>query len=222
MVVAEQKPLSELLEMVQPYKKILVAGCKGCVTVCNAGGKKEVEILASELRIARKKEGQVADVQEITLERQCDPEYMDQLTEAIKDRDAVLSIACSVGPQYIAGRFSDKMVFPGLNTTFIGGSLEHGVFAEFCQACGACGIHNFGGLCPITRCSKSLLNGPCGGSSKGKCEISKEIDCVWQLIYDRLGRLGQMDRLTKVIPCKDWTTSRDGGPRKTIREDLRI
>jgi hypothetical protein len=222
MVVAEQKPLSELLEMVQPYKKILVAGCKGCVTVCNAGGKKEVEILASELRIARKKEGQVADVQEITLERQCDPEYMDQLTEVIKDRDAVLSIACSVGPQYIAGRFSDKMVFPGLNTTFIGGSLEHGVFAEFCQACGACGIHNFGGLCPITRCSKSLLNGPCGGSSKGKCEISKEIDCVWQLIYDRLGRLGQMDRLTRVIPCKDWTTSRDGGPRKTIREDLRL
>jgi hypothetical protein len=222
MVVAEQKPLHEILEMLQPFKKILVAGCKGCVTVCNAGGKKEVEILASELRIARKKEGQEPDIQEITLERQCDPEYMDQLTEAIKDRDAVLSIACSVGPQYIAGRFMDKMVFPGLNTTFIGGSLEHGVFAEFCQACGACSIHNFGGLCPIARCSKSLLNGPCGGSSKGKCEISKEIDCVWQLIYDRLGRLGQMDRLTKVIPCKDWTTSRDGGPRKTIREDLRL
>jgi ferredoxin len=222
MVVAEQKPLSEILEMVQPYKKILVAGCKGCVTVCNAGGKKEVEILAAELRIARKKDGMEADVQEITLERQCDPEYMDQLEEAIKDRDAVLSIACSVGPQYIAGRFLDKMVFPGLNTTFIGGSLEHGVFAEFCQACGACGIHNFGGLCPIARCSKSLLNGPCGGSSKGKCEISKEVDCVWQLIYDRMSRLGQMDRLTRVIPCKDWTTSRDGGPRKTIREDLRI
>jgi hypothetical protein len=222
MVVAEQKPLSELLEMVQPYKKILVAGCKGCVTVCNAGGKKEVEILAAELRIARKKEGQVADIQEITLERQCDPEYMDQLTEVIKDRDAVLSIACSVGPQYIAGRFSEKIVFPGLNTTFIGGSLEHGVFAEFCQACGACIIHNFGALCPITRCSKSLLNGPCGGSANGKCEISKEVDCVWQLIYDRLKGLGRLDQMTQVVSCKDWTTSRDGGPRKTTREDLRI
>ncbi len=222
MVVAEQKPLREILEMLQPYQKILVAGCKGCVTVCNAGGKKEVEILAAELRIARKKEGRATDVKEITLERQCDPEYIEQLEPVLSDREAILSIACSVGPQYIARRFLDKPVFPGLNTTFIGGSLEHGVFAEFCQACGACGIHNFGGLCPIARCSKSLLNGPCGGSSKGKCEISKEIDCVWQLIYDRMTRLGQLDRLTQVIPCKDWTTSRDGGPRKTIREDLRL
>lgn len=222
MVVAEQKPLKEILEMLQSYDKILVAGCKGCVTVCNAGGKKEVEILAAELRIARKKDGRAVDIKEITLERQCDPEYIVQLEDIIRDRDAVLSIACSVGPQYIAARFLDKMVFPGLNTTFIGGSLEHGVFAEFCQACGSCGIHNFGGLCPIARCSKSLFNGPCGGSSKGKCEISKDVDCIWQLIYDRLARLGQLDRLNRVIPCKDWITSRDGGPRKTIREDLRL
>jgi hypothetical protein len=222
MVVAERKPLNEILTMLQPYKKILVAGCKGCVTVCTTGGQKEVEILATEIRISRKKNGQEADVQEVTLERQCDPEYIDQLEDMIKGRDAVLSIACTVGPQYIAARYMDKMVFPGLNTTFIGGSLEHGVFAEFCQACGSCIIHNFGALCPITRCSKSLLNGPCGGSAKGKCEISKEVDCVWQLIYDRLKNLGQLDQMTPVVPCKDWTTSRDGGPRKMIREDLRL
>lgn len=222
MVVAEPKPLNEILAMLQPYKKILVAGCKGCVTVCTTGGKKEVEILAAEIRIARKKEGQEADVQEITLERQCDPEYVDQLEGLIKDRDAILSIACTVGPQYIAGRYMDKMVFPGLNTVFIGGSLEHGVFAEYCQACGSCIIHNFGSLCPITRCAKSLSNGPCGGSSKGKCEISKDVDCVWQLIYDRLKGLGRLDQMTQVVPCKEWNTSRDGGPRKMIREDLRL
>ncbi len=222
MVVAVQKPLHEILAMLQPYKKILVAGCKGCVTVCTTGGKKEVEILAAEIRISRKKEGQEADVQEITLERQCDPEYIDQLEGLIKDREAVISIACTVGPQYIAGRYMDKMVFPGLNTVFIGGSLEHGVFAEFCQACGNCIIHNFGSLCPITRCSKSLLNGPCGGSAKGKCEISKDVDCVWQLIYDRLRGLGQLDKMIDVIPCKEWNTSRDGGPRKMIREDLKL
>jgi len=222
MVVAERKPLNEILAMLQPYKKVLVAGCKGCVTVCTTGGKKEVEILASEIRISRKKEGQEVDVQEITLERQCDPEYIDQLEGLIKDREAVISIACTVGPQYIAARYMDKLVFPGLNTTFIGGSVEHGVFAEFCQACGNCIIHNFGTLCPITRCSKSLLNGPCGGSANGKCEISKEVDCVWQLIYDRLKGLGQLDQMTQVVSCKDWNTSRDGGPRKMIREDLRL
>ncbi|MGC8720914.1 MAG: methylenetetrahydrofolate reductase C-terminal domain-containing protein, partial [Thermodesulforhabdaceae bacterium] len=109
-----------------------------------------------------------------------------------------------------------------LNTTFIGGSLEHGVWAEFCQACGNCVIHYFGGICPISRCSKSLFNGPCGGSSKGKCEVSPEIDCAWQLIYDRMVALGKLDELTKVFPVKDWSTSRDGGPRKVVREDMRL
>ena len=180
-------------------------------------------ILASALRIARKKEGRELEIDEITLERQCDPEYIDQLEEPLASNkyDAVLSMACSVGPQYIAKRYDDVLVYPCLNTTFIGGSLEHGVWAEFCQACGSCAIHNFGSLCPIARCAKSLMNGPCGGSSGGKCEISPETDCVWHLIYERMSRLGQLDKMGKVVMFKDWTTSRDGGPRKMVREDLK-
>ena len=170
MVVGEQKPIEEILDMVADFNKVLLTGCKGCVTVCCSGGQKEVEILASALKIARKKEGRELEIDEITLERQCDPEYIDQLEEplASNNYDAVLSMACSVGPQYIAARYEDALVFPCLNTTFIGGSLEHGVWAEFCQACGACGIHNFGALCPIARCAKSLMNGPCGGSAGGE------------------------------------------------------
>jgi hypothetical protein len=182
-----------------------------------------VGILASALKIARKKEGREIEIEEITLERQCDPEYIDQLEEPIakNNYDAVLSMACSVGPQYIAKRYEDALVYPCLNTTFIGGALEHGVWAEFCQACGSCGIHNFGTLCPIARCAKSLLNGPCGGSAGGKCEISPETDCVWHLIYERMSRLGQLDKMANVVMFKDWTTSRDGGPRKIVREDLK-
>jgi ferredoxin len=223
MVVAERKPIEEILSMVADFSKILLTGCKGCVTVCNAGGQKEVGILASALKIARKKEGREIEIDEITLERQCDPEYIEQLEKPITANryDAVLSMACSVGPQYIAKRFEDVLVFPVLNTTFIGGSLEHGVWAEFCQACGSCGIHNFGTICPITRCAKSLMNGPCGGSSKGKCEINPETDCAWHLIYERMKRLGRLDRLANVVMYKDWTTSRDGGPRKIVREDLK-
>ncbi|MBU2548906.1 MAG: methylenetetrahydrofolate reductase C-terminal domain-containing protein [Proteobacteria bacterium] len=222
MIVAERKPIEEILDMVKDFKKILVVGCKGCVTVCNAGGTKEVGILASILRLARDKENNPLEVDELTLERQCDPEYIEQLDGKAGDYDGILSMACSIGPQYISSRFPKSLVYPTLNTNFLGGSLEHGVWAEFCQACGNCKIHLFGGLCPIARCSKSLLNGPCGGSSDGKCEISKDVDCVWHLIVEKLMEQGRMDMLTGVKPIKDWSTSRDGGPRKIIREDLKL
>jgi hypothetical protein len=81
-------------------------------------------------------------------------------------------------------------------------------------------LHMTGGICPIARCSKTLLNGPCGGSQDGKCEIAEDVDCAWQLIYDRMSALGQLEKLEEVIPPKDWRTSRDGGPRKIVREDV--
>ncbi|MEW5723608.1 MAG: methylenetetrahydrofolate reductase C-terminal domain-containing protein [Thermodesulfobacteriota bacterium] len=222
MIVAERKPIEEILEMVKDYHKVLLVGCKGCVTVCNAGGRKEVGILASILRLAREKEKRPLEVDEHTLERQCDPEYIEQLAGQVGQYEAVVSMACSVGPQFIAKRFPEITVYPALNTNFIGGAIEHGVWAEFCQACGNCRIHLFGGLCPVARCSKSLFNGPCGGSSGGKCEIHKEVDCVWHLIVEKLMGQGKLDQLLKVQPLKDWSTSRDGGPRKIVREDLKL
>ena len=222
MIVGERKPLGEILDMVKDSKKILVVGCKGCVTVCNAGGTKEVGILASMIRLAKQKDSIPVEVDEETLERQCDPEYIDQLEDRIDNYDTILSMACSVGPQYIAARYPKARVFPALNTCFMGGSLEHGVWAEFCQACGDCKIHKFAGFCPIARCSKSLLNGPCGGSANGKCEVDKEIDCVWHLIVTKMMEQGQLDYLSEVKPLKNWVTSRDGGPRKIVREDLKL
>ncbi|MCP4574725.1 MAG: hypothetical protein GY846_00350 [Deltaproteobacteria bacterium] len=220
MIVAESKPIKELLEMVKDFKKILVVGCKGCVTVCNVGGAKEAAILASSIRIARKKQGSDVEVSEHTLERQCDPEYINELKDVIVDYDAVISIACGVGPQFLSERYPDKKIFPGVNTKFMGGAVEHGVWEERCAGCGACAIHLFGGLCPIARCSKSLLNGPCGGSSNGKCEISNEVDCVWDLIVTKMMEQDRLDELTVFRPPKSWTTARDGGPRKMIREEL--
>ena len=220
MIVAESKPIKELLEMVKDFKKILVVGCKGCVTVCNVGGAKEVAILASTIRISRKKEGLDVVVGEHTLERQCDPEYVDELKDVIGDYEAVISIACGVGPQFLSERYPDKRVFPGVNTKFMGGAVEHGVWEERCAGCGTCAIHLFGGLCPIARCSKSLLNGPCGGSSNGKCEISKDVDCVWDTIVKKMMEQGRLDELVEFRPPKSWTTARDGGPRKMIREEL--
>jgi len=222
MIVANRKSLEEILGMIKPYRKILVLGCNECVTVCAAGGEREVGVLASEIRLWRAREGQEVELREHTLERQCDYEYIDQIRSFVGDYEVVLSMACGAGVQYVAERYKGKLVLPALNTSFLGVTLEQGVWAERCQGCGECVLHLTGGICPIARCAKSLLNGPCGGSSGGKCEVDKELDCGWQLIIDRLRELGQMERYEEIIPIKDWSFSRDGGPRKRVREDLRL
>jgi ferredoxin len=222
MIVANQKSLDEILRMIKPYKKVLLLGCNECVTVCAVGGEREVGALASELRLSCSNEEREIEVREHTLERQCDPEYIDQIRPFVGDYEVILSMACGAGVQYVAEKFRTKPVFPAVNTTFLGATLEHGIWAERCQGCGTCILDLTGGICPIARCAKSLLNGPCGGSTNGKCEVDRETDCAWQLIIDRLKELGQLDRYEEIIPIKDWTTARDGGPRKRIREDLRL
>ena len=220
MITAERKPLEEIMEFVKPHGRILLVGCNECVTVCAAGGRKEVGLLASALQLKFMKEGQTLDIKEMTLERQCDPEYVEELASFVDQADAVLSMACGCGVQEVARRYKNLPVYPALNTKFMGASERQGVWAERCQGCGDCLLGLTGGICPIARCSKRLLNGPCGGSTSGKCEISPEVDCVWQLIWDRLKALGMEDRYEDIMPAKDWQTGRGGGPRKIIREDL--
>jgi ferredoxin len=221
MIIASRKPFEEIKGFIAGCSKILVAGCRGCVTVCNAGGTKETEILASLLRLDAMKDGRTLRADEITLERQCDPEYVESLAGPLAEGyDAVLSMACPIGPQFLAERYPSEKVFPALNCCFMGGSLAHGIWAERCQACGNCVVHLFGGLCPVSRCAKSLLNGPCGGSAGGRCEISKETDCVWHLIVERMESAGRLGELASSGSIKDWSTSRDGGPRTVVREEL--
>jgi ferredoxin len=220
MIVAERKPIEEIMEFIRGCKKILVLGCNECVTVCYAGGKKEVEILASALAMASMKEGRELQVKEVTLERQCDHEYLEEIRGFIDEYDAVISLACGVGVQFLAEKYLQIPVYPGVNTLFMGVTEQRGVWTERCQGCGQCILGQTAGICPISRCAKRLLNGPCGGSTKGKCEINQELDCAWQLIIDRLKELGRLDDYDELIPVKDWSTERAGGPRKVVREDL--
>jgi ferredoxin len=212
--------MEEILEYVRPCQRILLVGCNECVTVCAAGGRKEVGLLSSALQMAAMKEGRTLEVKEITLERQCDPEYVEELASQVGDAEAIVSMACGCGVQELARRYKSMRVYPAVNTKFMGASERQGVWAERCQGCGDCLLGITGGVCPIARCSKQLMNGPCGGSTKGKCEISQDVDCAWQLIWDRLKALGVEDRYEENIPAKDWRTGRGGGPRKIIREDL--
>jgi len=222
MIVGEQKPIAEIMEILAPYKKILVLGCGTCVKTCFAGGEDEAATLASALRLAFRKEGKKLSVEEFTVERQCEDEFIQEAATPISQNSAVLSLACGAGVQAIARRFKHIPVLPGVNTTFIGVLEKQGLFTEECVGCGDCKLAIFGGICPVARCSKKLLNGPCGGSQEGKCEINPDVDCAWQLTIDRLKILGLMDNLRTYIPPKNWQTSNSGGPRKLVREDHMI
>ena len=222
MIVADKKPIEEIIEDIKGCDKILILGCNECVTVCEAGGKKEVGILASALRMYFLNKGNEKKIDEITLERQCDHEYLEEIRDVSDQYDAIVSLACGVGVQFTAEKYLSMPVYPGVNTCFLGATEERGVWTERCQACGQCILSTTGGICPVSRCAKRILSGPCGGSSKGKCEINKEIECAWQLIIDRLNYLDRMDDYENVYEIKDWSTERAGGPRKVIREDVQV
>jgi len=222
MIVAEQKSLEEIKTLIGRAENVLVVGCGTCVTVCFAGGEREAAILSSSLRMSSKLDGISHQVSDVTVQRQCEWEYLDTISEQVKEADLVLSLGCGIGVQAIAEHFPDTWVVPGLNTTFLGLPQEQGVWTERCAACGDCVLGLTGGICPIARCSKSLLNGPCGGSEDGHCEIDPDTQCAWQLIYDRLDSMDRLEVLMDLQAPKNWQASRDGGPRKIIREDLRL
>ncbi|MEJ2262426.1 MAG: methylenetetrahydrofolate reductase C-terminal domain-containing protein [Anaerolineales bacterium] len=222
MIIAEQKPLDELKALLGDAQKVAVVGCGTCVTVCFAGGAREAAIVASSLRMASKLDGAPKDVTDAVVQRQCEWEYLDEIADQVASADVVLSLGCGIGVQAMVEHFPKAWVVPGLNTSFLGLPTEQGVWAERCAACGDCILGLTGGICPIARCSKSLLNGPCGGSEAGHCEIDPDIPCAWQLIYDRLTSMGKLDVLLELQPPKNWRTSRDGGPRKIVRQDLRL
>ncbi len=222
MIVADKKPIEEIIDEIKNYTTILILGCNECVTVCEAGGKKEVGILASALRMYFLNQGKDVTIDERTLERQCDHEYLEEIRDVADRYDAIVSLACGVGVQFTAEEYHDVPVIPGVNTCFLGATEARGLWTERCQACGECILARTGGICPVSRCAKRILNGPCGGSSNGKCEIDKELDCAWQLIIDRLNALGRLDDYETISPIKNWSTDRAGGPRKVVREDVQL
>jgi len=207
LIVAEQKPLEEIRRIITPYERVLILGCGTCMTVCDAGGEREVSFLHNALRVAQVKSGDGTHTfLEYTVKRQCDFEFLDPLAERLGEVDAVLSLGCGIGVQAIAERFPDLPVLPGVNTSFMGMAKEQGVWDERCAACGACILDETAGICPITRCTKGILNGPCAGTKNGKCEANKDMDCAWILIYQRLERLQQLEKMRRYYPLRNFRT----------------
>jgi len=221
MIVAQRKSIPDLMEMLEGKRKVLVLGCGTCVTVCLAGGEREVSIISSSLRISSRLKGIPLEVEELTIERQCDNIFIEKAADAVARNDVVLSLGCGAGVQAIAERYA-KPVYAGLDTEFIGILEERATWTEKCISCGKCVLHEYGGICPVTRCAKHMLNGPCGGSREDRCEVRPDRPCAWQLIYQRLREIGELDRLARVKSPKDWSHSLHGGSRIIIREDHRL
>ena len=204
MIVAKRKPFEEIKDMLKGYKKVLNVGCGTCVAVCLAGGEKEVAVLNAELDMARKLDKAPIELGEITVERQCDREYLEALDPMIEEYDAILSMACGAGIQFLAERYPDKPVLPAVDTTFIGVNQAVGWYEERCRSCGSCVLGMTGGICPVTMCAKGLYNGPCGGTNQGSCEIDKDQPCAWYMIYERLSKQGRLDSILAITPPADW------------------
>lgn len=221
MIVAQRKSIPELVDILKDHKKVLVLGCGTCVTVCLAGGEREVSIISSALRIASRLNNLSLEIEELTIERQCDNIFIEKAAEAISKNDVVLSLGCGAGVQAIAERYN-KPVYAGLDTEFIGILEERATWTEKCNACGKCVLHEYGGICPVTRCAKHMLNGPCAGSREDRCEVRPDRQCAWQLIYQRLKSIGELDKMKVVKAPKDWKASLHGGCRVIVREDHRI
>jgi ferredoxin len=213
MITGKLKPLDEIAASIKGYRKILILGCGSCVTVCFSGGDRAANDLARELVHPRFFDGNPTAFNTGNILRQCEKDLVTAYLDFPSDTEAILSLACGAGVQTLAEVFEAMPVIPGLNTTFLGALDEPGIWREKCQGCGDCILAYTGGICPVARCAKRLLNGPCGGSSKGKCEISKEIDCAWQLIVNRLKTLDRLDEYEKISALKDWSSDRAGGPR---------
>ncbi len=219
MIIAKAKPFENIKAMIEGYQNILVLGCGTCVAICFSGGDKEVGILASSLRMADRISGKNRVFSEHTVERQCEWEFLDAIGDKVKEKDAILSLGCGVGVQALSEKFAAISVLPGLDTVCMGMPETEGVWVERCSGCGNCILDKTAGICPITRCAKSLLNGPCGGSAKGKCEISPDIPCAWQAIIDRLSARGKLEMLDEIQPLRDWSTSHAGGPRRITSQE---
>jgi len=204
LIITTQKPLDEILDYLSPYNSILIAGCDGCTQPPR--GLREARTLAQLLELGGKLRSKNFNLRVITLPKQCDSYLtLTTLQPQTEGIEAILSLACGLGVQTITQVLPDYPAFPSQNTIFMGSEIrEDSIFEERCAACGDCILAVTGGICPIARCAKSLLNGPCGGSQHGKCEIDPEKDCAWDLIIKRLEKLGRLSVLDEIRPPRNF------------------
>ena len=198
--ITQAKPEEEVDRLLIGFERLFTIGCGTCVTLTATGGAPEVA--AMRQRLTEKGKLVTGDT---VVPVACDHltrEFLADFRSQLDQADALLIMTCAFGVQSIARQLK-KPVVPALDTLFIGKETGMGIFDEICSQCGACIIGETGGLCPVTSCHKGLVNGPCGGTNHGKCEIDINKECVWTLIYNRLNELGQLGAMQRYQPPRN-------------------
>ena len=218
-----QKPLREILNALKEGEKVMVVGCGNCAAKARSGGEPETQAMAERLRAhgvtvtgwAVPPDGGSLCKLSATL-KLLRTDRKDEADAA----DSFLVLACGQGVHTVIDAVETAMVHPGCDTIFGGETISDSAITEYCSLCGECVLESTGGLCPVTLCAKSLLNGPCGGAKDGKCEVDPQRDCGWQLIFDRLKQLGRVDSMLAYQPPKNWL--RSGSPRSLVMDGKRV
>jgi len=202
MIIQKQKEFETIQQTLEPYTKVFIAGCADCATACKTGGEEELAAMKAKLEELGKEIVGMAVFDTACLRgevRKIAGEHQAEIDEA----DAILTLCCGSGVQTIGDYLAEKPVVPGVDALFVGETIRAGKYKETCQACGECVLDLTDGICPVTRCAKGLLNGPCGGYKDGKCEVDPEQDCAWVLIYERLKARGHLDKMKAIMEPKD-------------------
>ncbi len=210
MIITQTKDLKDLFENIRNYRSFFLIGCSECATLCGTGGEPELKAM---------KEALEADGKKVTgtLLPKTGCQTLGTKVELKKDKeaceaaDAIIVMSCGAGTQSAVEIFPDKPVFPANDSLFLGNMTRYQMFDERCSLCGQCILDKTGGICPVTACPKGLLNGPCGGTNEGKCEVSNDIECAWVRIYERMKRINQLEELKKSLSPKDWSAGRKPG-----------
>lgn len=211
MIVTRQKNLKDILNMLSGRKKIFIIGCGDCAATCKTGGEEEVKKMAEELS-ANSKEITATVVPDASCVTAQIKSMFAKNKKQISESDAVLVLACGSGVQCV--KENDRIglnILPGCDSLFAAVTDKDGAFKEVCSVCGNCQLDLTDGICPVTRCSKGILNGPCGGHINGKCEVDRNRDCAWILIYNKLKEKGELEKFKRRKPAKDYRKSAKPG-----------
>ena len=206
MIITKSKNINTILNQIN-QESVFIIGCSECATICKTGGENEIYKLEKLLT----KQG-INVIGSVILEPAChklnDKRILNKYKKELKDIKQIITLSCGNGSQTISEIFEDKEVISGTDTIFLGQIKHINEFEKKCNLCGNCIIDKYDGLCPITRCPKNMLNGPCGGSIEGKCEIDNNMDCIWHLIYKKLKKKNRLKELREINEPFDWSNSK--------------